>query len=538
MRGKVLSGLAIGFGLLASASCARQDVTVALDAISARALDAHLRFLASDNLEGRAPGTRGSRLAAEYIAMQFELAGLEPALGDSSFYQRVELVSTTPRAALSLRARGGALFDPEYGSDFVAWSAEPVDSTRVQGELVFVGYGISAPEYDWDDYGDVNLTGKVLLMLVNDPGLDDPERFRGDTLTYYGRWTYKFEEAARRGAAAALLIHTYRSAGYGWNVVRASRSGERARLAGPPGAGGTSLEGWLSRQAAERVLSMAGLEFETLVETARSPEFRPIATGVTVSARVRNEVRRFTDANVAGLLRGSDPELADEIVVITSHYDHLGFGPPVADDSIYNGAYDNASGTAVLLTLAEAFSKLAQRPARSVLFLAVTAEEAGLLGSRYYVENPLYPLEATVVNINIDGVNLWGRTEDVVVVGAEGSSLEAVVAAAARAERLRLRGDRAPQQGYLFRSDQFNFMRAGVPVAYIGHGLDFIGRMPGWGEQTLEEYNRTRYHQPSDEYDPEFDYAGAVQQARVAFRVALAVANAAELEAPHGEEAR
>lgn len=516
----------IGLSLPLVAACTADPATRALDVITSEALDAHLRFLASDELEGRAPGSRGSRLAALYIATQFELAGLEPAVGDSSFIQPVALVSALPRPTLSFRARGGARFAPTYGTEFVAWSAGPVDSTRVESELVFVGYGISAPEYDWDDYREEDVSGKMLLMLVNDPGRADPDRFRGDTLTYYGRWTYKLEEARRRGASGALLVHTSESAGYGWNVIESSWTGEQITLQSEVAASEAPVEGWLAQSTAEQVLAMGGLDFATLLESSVSPEFRPIATGITVSARVRSRVRSFLDANVAGLLRGGDDELSDELVVVTSHYDHLGMGGSRAD-SIYNGAYDNASGTALLINLAQAFARLPERPARSVLFLAVTAEESGLLGSGYYVRHPLFPLTSTVANINVDGANLWGRTKDVVVIGAEESSLEEIVAGAARAEGLRLSGDRAPEQGYLFRSDQFSFMKAGVPVAYIDHGLDFIGQMPGWGEQLLEEYNALHYHQPSDEYKTDFDLSGAVQQSRVAFRVVLAVANAA-----------
>ena len=521
MRGRVV--VAIAFGCAAIAGCGESSVSVALDAIAPEVLDGHLAFLSGDRLEGRAPGTRGSQLAAQYIATQFQLAGLEPPVGDSSYFQLVELISAIPRTSLSFRARGGALFNPEYGTEYVAWSSHPVDSLRVQGELVFVGYGISAPEYGWDDYGEADVRGKVVLILVNDPGQDDPNRFRGDTVTRYGRWTYKLEEAAGRGVAGALLIHDDRRAGYGWNVIRASRFGPQASLAAA-GSDSSILNGWLSGEAAEHVLSMAGLEFGTLIESARSEDFRAIATGVSVSARLRNRLRPFTDVNVAGLLPGGDPELAGETVVVTAHYDHLGVGPEVDGDSIYNGAYDNASGAALLLSLAEAFGRLEPPPGRSVLFLALTAEESGLLGSKHYVDEPILPLEATVANINVDGVNLWGRTEDVAAIGAESSSLESVLADAALSERLVLTRDRAPEHGRIYRSAQYNFMLAGVPAAYIAHGIEFVGQLPGWGEQMLEDYLRSRYHQPSDEYWPEIDYSGAVQQGRVTFRVILTVA--------------
>jgi Zn-dependent M28 family amino/carboxypeptidase len=513
--------------LLFVAGCGTDEAARGLEAITAETLDAHLRFLASDQLEGRGPGTRGSELAARYISAQFELAGLEPAVGDSSFFQPVELIRALPRPRLSLRAPGGASLEPAYGTEYVGWSGTPVESADVVGELVFVGYGISAPERGWDDYKDQDVSGRVLLFLVNDPGQGAPGRFSGDTLTYYGRWTYKLEEAARRGAAGALLIHTRESAGYGWNVIQSSAAGERIVLEPVPGIQGLGFEGWVSREMAEQVISMAGLDFATLMESARSENFRPIPTGVTVTASDRGRIERFADANVAGLLRGSDPQLGDEVVVFTAHYDGHGVGTPVDSDSIYNGAYDNASGTALLISLAEAFARLPQQPSRSILFLAVTAEESGLLGSRYYTQHPLIPLARTVANINMDGANLWGRTEDAVVLGVQGSSLEATATEAAEAEGLSLTGDRAPEQGYVYRSDHLVFMNAGVPAAYVNHGLAYIGRLPEWGLRMHREYNERHYHQPSDEYRPDFDLGGAVQQCRVAFRMGLSVANAA-----------
>jgi Zn-dependent M28 family amino/carboxypeptidase len=520
--------LLVALAALAVLGCARDDAATGLAAITPEALEAYVRFLSSDLLEGRSPGTRGSELAAFYISTQFELAGLQPAVGDSSFLQPVALVSKRPRAWLSFRARGGAALEPSQGPDFVARSGELEEALRVEGELVFVGYGIAAPEHEWDDYKGMDVSGKVLLILPNDPGTVASGRFRGDTLTYYGMESYKLEEAARRGASGAMLIHTRELVGYGWNVVESSWTGEQVGLEPAPGSQPLGLQAWLSRETAEQVVAIAGLDFATLLESARSERFRPISTGVTVSARVNSEVRHFTDVNVAGLLPGSDPRLAGEVVVFTAHYDHLGIGPSVDSDSIYNGAYDNASGTALLINLAEAFTRLERRPARSILFLAVTAGEPGCEGSRYYVENPLIPMQRTVANINLDGVNFWGPTEDVVVIGAESSSLEAVAAAAAEAEDLQLRGDPAPEQGYLYRSDQLSFLEVGIPVAYVGHGLNYVGRMPDWGRRLLEEYRERHYRQPSDEFRSASDLRGAVQQGRFAFRLGLDVANAAE----------
>ncbi|KPK81625.1 MAG: hypothetical protein AMS25_05625 [Gemmatimonas sp. SM23_52] len=513
---------------LAVAGCARDEAARGLAAITPAALEASIRFLSSDLLEGRRPGSRGSELAALYISTQFELAGLQPAIGDSSFLQPVALLAIRPRTRLSFRARGGALLEPRYGAEFVARSGEPEGAVREEGELVFVGYGISAAEHDWDDYKGVDVSGKFLLLLPNDPGRSAAGRFRGDTLTYYGLESYKLEEAARRGASGVILIHTLELVGYGWNVLESRRSGEEIRLERAGGTAPVRFQAWLSEETAEQVVAMAGLDFATLLESARSERFRPISTGVMVSASVDGDVRRFSDVNVAGLLRGSDPQRAAEVVVFTAHYDHLGMGAAVDSDSIYNGAYDNASGTALLLVLAEAFARLEPRPARSILFLAVTAAEPDCLGSRYYVENPAIPLERTLADINLDGVNLWGPTEDVAVFGLETSSLESIAAAAAEAEDLRLRGDPFPELGYLYRSDQLRFLEVGIPVAYVGHGLDYVGRMPGWGRQTLAEYWERAYQQPSDELKADVDLRGAVQQGRFAFRVGLSVANAAE----------
>lgn len=493
----------------------------AMQAIDAPALDAHLRFLSDDLLEGRGPGTRGIEIAARYIAAQFERAGLRPAASDTSYFQRVPFVAMTPDARLAMRA-AGRRFDLRYGDDFVAFAGVQQPAASAAGELVFVGYGVTAPEQDWDDYEDVDVTGKVLLMLVNDPGKTQAGRFRGDTLTYYGRWTYKYEEAARRGAAGAILIHTRELAGYPWGVVRSSWSGEQFELAATAGEPRVPVKAWITWDAAAQVLAAAGQDLQALYDAAQSAEFRPVRTGVQVDAAVRSRIRRIESSNVAALLPGSSRP--DEVVVYTSHYDHLGIGDPVNGDSIYNGARDNASGTALLLTLADAFARLPEPPARSILLLAVTAEEQGLLGSRYYAENPLFPLTKTAANVNVDALNLWGATTDIVALGVDRSTLGPVVQEAAAAEGLTLEGDASPEQGYFFRSDQFSFVRFGVPAAYIDQGYDYVGRPAGWGDEREDEYRERDYHQPSDEYRADFDLAGAVQMGRVAFRVGHAVA--------------
>ena len=514
--------------LIAAMGCAGDSADPGLRAITTEAFDAHLRFLSSDLLEGRGLGTRGSEQATAYISNQFALAGLVPAVGDSSYLQPVPMIARTAESRMAFRAPGGASFEPEFGVDFVAWSQDTAEVSNVDAELVFVGYGITAPEWDWDDYEDVDVSGRVLLILTNDPGSGGPDRFRGDTLTYYGLSEYKFAEAERKGAAGAFLIHTPESTAVSWEVIRTSLLREKASLDVTPDSGVLALQGWVAQEAAEQVVTMARLDFATLLETARSDDFRPVFTGVRTTAEVRSEARSFVDHNIAGVLPGSDPELGQEFVVITAHYDHLGIGEALEGDSIYNGAYDNASGTALLLCLADAFGLLPQRPGRSILFLAVTGEESGLLGSRYYTESPLVPLTRTVLNINIDGANLWGATEDMAVLGAELTDIRRILVQAARAEKLGLEGDQAPKQGFLYRSDQLSFLQVGVPAIMVGHGSDFIGRMPGWGDRTFREYIETSYHRPSDEYRPDLDLRGAVQQGRVALRIGLGVANRRE----------
>ncbi|MFW6078397.1 MAG: M28 family peptidase, partial [Gemmatimonadota bacterium] len=437
MRGILLAAAALVTATsLALHRGTTQEIAPALESITAHELRAHLRFLSHDLLEGRAPGTRGGALASLYIATQFRRAGLRPAGdGDTTFRQTVPLVARTPvRDDQTLRfVATDHTLPADRPSQAVFWSAREDEDVSIHGELVFAGYGVHAPEYDWDDFGEADLEGKILLVLINDPPAPphDPDRFDGAAMTYYGRWTYKFEEARRRGAAGALIVHSPGPAGYPWSVVRNSWSGVRLALAdddeddeddedaGPAALG---LEGWLRRELAADILSRADLDLEELYVRAARRDFRPIETGITVHAEVPATVRRLETANVVGMLPGADSARRDEAVVFTAHYDHLGIGAPdERGDSIYNGAYDNASGVALLLELAEAFTRAPSPPARSVLFLATTAEEAGLLGAEHYVREPVVPLARTAAAINIDGANLWGEADDVVALGAEHS---------------------------------------------------------------------------------------------------------------------
>src|SRR5207253_5710277 len=395
-----------------------------LPPVSSAAMDAHIRYLADDLLEGRAPGTRGGRLAAQYIAAQFEALELEPAGPDSSYFQPVTLVGLTPHSSL-VWGPSGAAQSLKYLDDFVAWAERPEPEIRGDGAVVFVGYGIRAPEWRWDDYKDADLRGKVVLMLVNDPGLQDSTVFNGRALTYYGRWTYKLEEAARRGALGALLIHTTESATYPWEVVRGSWSVEQFKL-DRPAAQSLAFAGWVTAAAVQAALARAGWNLDSLTRAAARRDFRPVATGLHVAVDIASAVRRVTSENVVAKLTGSDPTLAKQAVLFTAHWDHKGIGPAIRGDSIYNGAEDNASGVAALLAAAQAFTEVAPRPRRTLLFVATTAEESGLLGSEAYVESPLVPLERTAAVLNLDVANVRGATRDIDALGIDRSTLGAM----------------------------------------------------------------------------------------------------------------
>lgn len=498
---------------------------------------APLRFLADDLLEGRGTGARGGALAVQYIASQFMALGLEPAGDSGTYLQRVPIVAQNPTATMEYTA-GAAPHPLTFRQDFVAWSErvpEPApdgqpgaplsSSVDAANELVFVGFGISAPQYQWDDYKGVDVSGKILLMLVNDPGMRDATLFRGSTLTYYGRWTYKLEEAARRGAAGVLLVHNDTMATYGWNTVVNSWTGDQVRLIKP----NTSLAwaGWITQAAATAMLRERSLDLPQLLAAAARRDFQPVATGITVHGTVVSSVRRTTTANVVARLPGSDPALRDQVVVIGAHWDHHGISRPVNGDSILNGALDNASGVAVMLSLADAFTRAGVAPRRSILFVSFTAEEKGLLGSQAFAENPPVPLRDVAAILNVDGANLWGATRDIGALGTDQSSLGAVFAQAARAEGLTVTTSvDALKSGSFFRSDHFPLARVGVPGLSFQAGDDFVGKPRGWGEQQRVEYNRLRYHQPGDEILPWYTVDGALQQARAIARVAWLVGEA------------
>jgi Zn-dependent M28 family amino/carboxypeptidase len=505
-------------------------VPPAAASIRADQIRAHLAFLADDALEGRAPGRRGARIAARYIVSQLARAGVEPV--DGSWYQAVPLVGWLPdpgRISIEYAAAdtSGALSYPE---DAIVWVDSGADTATVSSELVFAGYGVRAPEYGWDDYKGADVRGRIVVVLSGDPPAppSEPLIFEGGAMTYYGRYTYKIEEARNQGAAAVLIVHTPDGAGYPWSVVQSSWIGEQLALPQDSAAAASAMrvQGWLTFDAARRVFDAVDIGIDELYVRAARRDFQPIASGIDVLLRAGGRARRFESNNVLGIVRGRHPVRRAEAIIYTAHYDHLGIGPAVDGDSIYNGAYDNASGVALLLEVAEAFARGSPRTDRSVLFLFTTAEEAGMLGASWYVRQPLLPLRRTVAALNIDGANLWGETEDLSAVGLERSTLGAVFEQQAAVMGLRVEGERAADKGFFFRSDHFPFARARVPALYLDHGITFRNRPPDWGMSMLSRYEAQQYHQPGDEYESGFDLAGAVQQGRHAFLIGIDIANA------------
>jgi hypothetical protein len=498
--------------------------------INVNSIRGPMRFLASDELEGRGPATAGDALTQRYLASEFEALGLEPFAPGGGWVQKVELVGVTSRTGKLVASSGQKTLELKFSDDFIAFSGVAEPSARLdKAELVFVGYGITAPEFGWDDFKGVDVAGKVLLMINSDPE-DDPSLFAGKARLYYGRWDYKYEQARARGAAGAFIVHTTPSAGYPWQVVQTSWSGEQFEL---PGIHGPRLKvkGWFTEEASRKLVALSGRTLEELLAATNRRDFRPVPLGVTVSVALENVVKRKTTGNVLGLLRGSDPVLAQEVVVYTAHHDHLGkkLDAKPGEDAIFNGAVDNAGGVAAMLAIAKAFASLPKAPKRSILFAAVAAEEQGLLGSRYLVEHPPVPTSYMAANINIDGMNIWGRTRDVSVIGLGKSSLDQTIVELATAQGRTVKPDALSDRGFFYRSDQLSFARAGVPAAYFASGHDFIGRPEGWGREQSEAWERTHYHQPSDEVSDEWDLSGAVEDARLYFQLGVVVANAAHL---------
>jgi Zn-dependent M28 family amino/carboxypeptidase len=481
----------------------------------------HLTYLADDALEGRAPGTRGGDLAAKYIAAQFARLGLVPAGDDSTYFHGVPIISLDPSPQASIVSSDGE-WRLEYKQDYVMWSMHDDSVASAGGDLVFVGYGIVAPEYGWNDYEGLDVKGKIVVSLVNTPGIRDSTLFRGKYMTYYGRWTYKLEEAERQGAAGILLIHTPESATYGWATVTGSWTGPQTRVARKSGP--LVIAGWLSEAASDRLLRLHGRLTKVMADASRKG-FHAFNLDARLGATIRSTIERSETANVLGLRPGRGPR-AGEAVMIGAHYDHLGYGPAVDGDSLYNGAEDNASGTAVMLAAAEAFERSRVTTGRSILFMAFAAEESGLLGSTAYAARPTLPLAKLAAVLNMDVMNLYGRTRDIAALGVDQSSLGRIFTAAAAAEKLRVTvNEDALIRGSFFRSDHFPLARVGVPALSLESGVDFVGKPSGWGEEQSKEYTEKRYHQPSDELLPWFTYDGVLQQLRVMLRTAVAIAD-------------
>ncbi|HWQ56518.1 MAG TPA: M28 family peptidase [Bryobacteraceae bacterium] len=494
--------------------------------ISAERIRAHTKFLASDYMEGRGVGARGGDLATEYLATAFAVAGALPAGENGTYFQRVPLVGveTQPGVQLSAVSKGKTV-PFRWAEDFVGLNHKQQASGRLTAEAVFVGHGISAPEFQWDDYKGTDVRGKVVVLFTNEPPSEKADFFGGRALTYYGRWTYKYEEALRRGAAGAIIIHTTPTAGYGWDVVRNSWGHENPFVKLAPNEAALAFAGWVTREAGEKLLGLSGRNVESLLKAAESRDFKPIPLNVRINAVIPSKVRQIDTRNVAAVVPGSDPELKKEAVVFTAHWDHLGIGTPVDGDAIYNGAVDNATGCAMLIEMARAWAELPQKPRRSALFLAVTAEEGGLRGSEFYANHPIFPAGKTAAAFNFDAIHPYGRTKDVVLTGAERTTLWPVVEAAANRMGLVIKPDPRPEQGSYYRSDHFSMATVGIPAFTVEAGSDVLGKPPGFADQLFREFNARHYHQPSDEFHDDWDFSGLEQMARFGILIALDTAN-------------
>ena len=512
-----------------------QAPQMAIDAIDGGEMLAHITELASDEYGGRAPGSEGEELSVAYITEQFKNLGLQPGNPDGTYVQDVPLAGIKATPALRVNV-GGQETSLSYPGDFVATSSRLVPEIQVaDSEIVFVGYGTVAPEYGWDDYKGVDVTGKTILMLCGDPAVPDPadpskldeSLFKGRAMTYYGRWTYKYEIAAKMGAAAAVLIHETGPAGYPYSVVESSWTREVFELdAEDKHLGAVPVRSWVSLEVGKKLLADGGQDFDALKRAALTKDFRPVPLGVKASFDIRSELRSFESRNVMARLDGRDPALRDEWVIYSAHWDHLGRkDEPGQEPRIYHGAVDNASGVALVLAVAKAFTQLPVPPARSILFLAPTAEESGLLGAKHYAEHPLYPLEKTLADINIDGVSVWGATADIENVSSGQSDLDEVLQAVAAAQGRRVVPDTRPEKGYFYRADHFEFAKRGVPCLYPNYGKEVIGQPAGFGHEKSDEYTARHYHQPSDNLDPAWNLSGAVLDAQLLFEIGLRVAN-------------
>ncbi len=499
----------------------------AYDSIKAQDLLAQIKVLASDDFEGRQPGSAGEEKTVKYLEEQAKAIGLEPGNPDGTYIQPVPLVGITAQRPMTMKftPRKGAAVTAEFGPDFVAWTKRVVPSVSVNADMIFAGYGVQAPEFKWDDFKGMDVKGKVIVVLVNDPPVENENIFGGKAMTYYGRWSYKFEKAAELGAAGCLIIHETGPAGYGFQVVQ-GRMAEQFDLDTPDkNMGRAAMEGWITYETAEKLMKLAGQDLAALKKAAVSRDFKPVPLGVRASLTIQNKLRKVASRNVIAKVAGSDPKLKDEYVIYTAHWDHFGIGAEKSGDKIYNGAEDNASGTAQVLEIARAFKKLAAPPKRSLLFLWVTAEEQGLLGSQYYAEHPLYPLASTAADINIDALNMLGRTRDIISIGVGNSTLDEVLAQAAKEQGRVVKPDAEPEKGFFYRSDHFNFAKQGVPALNPNGGVDYLGKPADWGMKMRDEFTSKHYHQPSDDVKDYWDLSGLAEDSQLLLTVGYRVAN-------------
>jgi Zn-dependent M28 family amino/carboxypeptidase len=502
----------------------------AMQSIRPENIETHVRFLSHDLLEGRGTGQRGGDIAAEYIATQFALYGLKPAGENGSYLQKVPMIGITPGpdTSFALAPSHGSAMDLKALDEYVAYDQTQQAQSTVDAEIIYVGYGIEAPEYNWDDYKGVDVKGKVLLMLVNEPPSDDPKFFTGKALTYYGRWMYKYEEAARKGAVGAILIHKTEMASYPWDVVRNSNSGEKSflKLDGTPK---VKCAAWIQLDVARKLASSSGLDLDKMMSDANSRDFKPVPMHARLAAHMTSKIRPFTSNNVVAVLPGTDRVLKDEGVIFTAHYDHLGIRPDMPGDNIYNGALDNATGCGILLEIARVFAAASQKPRRSVYFASVTAEEQGLLGSEYLGKHPPIPAGKISLDLNYDDVAPLGSPEEVEVSGAERTTFYPAVEATANDFRFAIRPDARPGAGHYYRSDHFSLARVGIPAFSINEGMKFKGHNEAWGLDQDADFTAHHYHQPSDEYHPGMDYTSDAAMARFGFALGWEATSQAHL---------
>ncbi len=530
IKQRYFSGAFLTVLTLASCTARVPDLETGVASLSTESLMRDTKELSSDRYTGRFPATQGEELTIGYLEKRLREEGAEPGNGNS-YFQDVPMIEITndPDAVLSIT---GSKENMEfiYGPDFIAWTLQVKEHVDVQNsDMVFVGYGIVAPEFAWNDYQSLDVKGKTVVMLVNDPGFatQDPGLFKGKTMTYYGRWTYKYEEAARQGAAAAFLIHETKPAAYDWEVVRNSWSGPRMSLkAEDANVSRCIVEAWISQQTARRILAGAGLDYDLIKDESLKQGFQARDLKQKASVSIYNSLREVVSRNVVARIPGSRQD--QDTILYTAHWDHFGKDPNLEGDQIYNGALDNATGTAALIELAKAFKALGAAPGRSILFLAVTGEEQGLLGSEYYATHPIFPLDRTVAAINMDSLNIYGPTRDIRIVGYGQSELDDYVRAVAEEQDRVVLPNPSPEKGSFFRSDHFPFAKQGVPAVYAGSGFDHREKGEEWGRQQREDYGRLHYHKPSDEFDPAWDMRGALEDLQMYFKIGFRLAQGSD----------